>query len=85
MKYASRSVACLMIGLLVAYVFLVPLVWTLMTYNQTGVTEHGNMMKIESVVPWPSKELWCYQGVWLKDGNFRGQCYVWEMTLKDQE
>ncbi len=58
-------------------------------------------MRIVGVVPWPSAELWCYEGTWIEPDetinlpngdtiilagrSFHGYCFVSEMTLQSQE
>ena len=83
--------------LLLLYLIIIPITWTCFVHNRIGVSESGSM-KIRSVIPYPSINLFCYEGEWLKeddiitmpDGhvvrfsnrNFYGQCYVSEMVIK---
>jgi hypothetical protein len=68
MKFWKWTIGIIIL-VVVLYFSVIPIVWTLTVSGKIGLTEHGSMMVIESVVPWPSKELWCYQGVWLLPGE----------------
>jgi len=86
MSELRRVVFCLFMILLLLYVGIVPAVWSAMSHGRIGISDHGSEMRIRGVIPWPGKELWCYEGTWIVvDGQpveFHGYCFVSEMRFR---
>lgn len=95
-KLALALLVCIF-AFIVICGLIVPIVGTCLVNGKTGISDSGGEMKIDALVPWPSKNLWCYEGTWIHDdeviefggkkmtlGNrsFHGYCYVWEMSVQ---
>lgn len=83
--------------LLLIYVLVIPLIWSMVVCGRYGVSPTGQVMHINGVIPYPGRGLWCYTGDWLCDEEMQiggqrfktsfcveGLCYVNEMQLEPQ-
>jgi hypothetical protein len=84
--------------LFIAWVVLVPAIWTCFRAGQVGHTGHDSDMRVWCVLPWPDRNLWTFHGEWQpqvvkikwNDGTeeltmvqgFAGFCYVSEMHFE---
>jgi len=66
MKYL-RILAIAFTILAVLYFAIIPLGWTAVVHGKTGIHDAGGKMKISGVIPWPDRNLWCYEGTWIND------------------